>query len=545
MRTLSFIGLLLMPHVVSAQIVISEVMWVGSAVSSADEWLELVNISEDRVDLSGWSVWRRGSDGSMVEMILFPEDAEIAPGAFYLIANYDSDASALSVAPDLVSTSVSLSNSQLYLELRNVDGDTVDAVDDGTGIPFSGGKNPYASMERIDLFTSGEDASNWKTADASIGFDTDDIFGTPKSRVIISVESSATSSSEASVVPVNVRITEALANPEGSDDYEWIELQNLGDTPVDITGWVLSDGSRTYVIEPRNEDGYLLQPGEYTVFFHYQTGIALTDDDVIILENTEEEIDRLALSEAGEEISVGRKPDGSRGVFCIPTPRETNTELPLSPRIVVQSGRATDYTKVTLNLNTEVEKGSLKDAQCHWDFDDGTESETCNPPSHTWDYVGVYTVTLRVTTRCGNEIEKKMEAVVLQKKRLSSASKMMSRRSSSVSSSSTGSLISSNNEQKIYSISSSDTSSSTTTHIDQKKYSNITSSRSVKTPVEQLKIRYTNVPEYSSASFASFESFKVYQSLPQATRAGEAGLPWILLFSQSALWVVLAGKRLL
>lgn len=83
--------------------------------------------------------------------------------------------------------------------------------------------------------------------------------------------------------------------------------------------------------------------------------------------------------------------------------------------VVTQSGRATDYTRVTLNLNVEPKLGSLAGARCVWDFKDGTSSEKCNPPSHTWDTYGVYDIDLLVTTACGDSIRKSHEVVVLQK----------------------------------------------------------------------------------------------------------------------------------
>jgi len=167
------------PSVCFAQVVISEVQWAGSPSSSADEWLELANITDETVGLSGWTITKRASDGGNVVMISFPEDAQIAAGEFFLIANYGADKSTLAVSPDLVSTSVSLNNSKLFLQVVDAEGEVVDAIDDGSGSPFAGGKNPYSSMERIDLLSSGEDPNNWKTAEVSLGFDGEQQFGTP------------------------------------------------------------------------------------------------------------------------------------------------------------------------------------------------------------------------------------------------------------------------------------------------------------------------------------------------------------------------------
>lgn len=550
-RALFVIGLLL-PSLTSAKIAISEVLWAGSPVSTADEWLEIVNSSSETVALDGWTITKRSSDGSDTEMIRFLEDIEIGAGEYLLIANYSADNSALSVSPDIVSTAVSLANTKLFLQLLDAEGEVVDTVDDGTGAPFAGGKNPFASMERIDLFAPGEDASNWKTAEVSIGFDEGvEVFGTPgKERgdpspqmsSNSSVVSSSFSSSECGqeCPRSSIKITEVLLDPADSEDYEWIELGNLGEESVDITGWILSDGARSHVIEPRNSSGYILAPGEHTLFFHYQTGIALSNaGEVITLFDGDQEIDRIDVSETGEEISFGREADGSRGPFCVPSPRKPNHENPLNPLINVQSGRSTDYTKVTLNLEAEVSEGSLKDAQCFWNFDDGTHSEKCNPPSHSWDYYGVYNVELLVTTKCGNEIKRGMDVVVLEKK------------APKKSTSSAGVLTRIDQESHSSYISSSSLRAEDPRSVDyeQKSYSTKSSIPLISSisSIISLPIRYKNIPESSDPSNSSNSStFSfTYRTNEPTNQRTESGLPWVLLFSQSAIWVVLAGKRLL
>jgi len=549
MRYLIFIIGMIIPTVTYGQVVISEVMWVGSPSSTADEWLELQNISDTTISLAGWSITKRASDGGDAVMISFPEDAQILAGEFFLIANYNADKSTLSIAPDLVSTSVSLANSKLLLQLINTEGEVIDTVDDGSGSPFAGGKNPFSSMERIDVHLSGEDPNNWNSAEVSIGFDEGiEVMGTPRGRSKNIPEVSSSSASSVSS-KTSIRITEVLLNPKDSEDYEWIELGNLGTEPVDITGWILSDGSRSYVVEPRSQSGYILEPAEHTLFFHHQTGIALSSaGEVITLFNSQGEVDRIDVSKTGEEISFGREPDGSRGPFCVPTPRAENSEDLLDPKIVIQSGRSTDYTKVTLNLKAEVEEGSLKDAECFWDFKDGTSSKKCNPPSHSWDYYGVYNVELRVMTKCGNEIKRGTDVVVLQKnKNLKSSKSSASIPARIVQKSQESMSISS------YAISTSSLQvskfSSSSSLIEQKMYSTKTSSRSSQNPVEALRVRYKNIPQYSSSAItsktaASTYSFKNF--VPQeVARHQESGIPWVLLFSQSALWLVLAGKRMI
>ncbi|WP_160317074.1 lamin tail domain-containing protein, partial [Ardenticatena maritima] len=58
---------------------------------------------------------------------------------------------------------------------------------------------------------------------------------------------------------------------------EWIELANLGATPLDLTSWQLDDaegGSAPYTFPP----GSLIPPGGFLLLFRTQTGLALNND---------------------------------------------------------------------------------------------------------------------------------------------------------------------------------------------------------------------------------------------------------------------------
>jgi hypothetical protein len=535
MRVLLFCLGLLLPATAGAQVVISEVMWAGTEVSSADEWLRVVNISDENVSLDGWSITKRGSDGGQVAMILFEEDAELSPGQVFLISNYPASQSTLTQEPDLVTSSVSLTNTKLLLQVVDSDGEVIDTVDDGVGVPMAGGKDPFSVMTRIDLYASGEEKTNWNSI--------------PLVPLTSSSSSSLTSlSSESSsqeYIKPQIIISEILTTPKEGGDYEWIEIANVGGTEIDIQNWMIKVGTRSHKILPRSADGYVLKPQEYTLFFRHQTGLNLpSDDGHIFLYNSDILIDDLPYSRTGEEVSFGRTDDGSRAVYCIPTPRESNSKKVIAPEIIVQSGRATDYTKVTLNLKAEVPEGSLKTAECFWDFKDGTNSKSCNPPSHSWDNIGVYKVELTVTTMCGDEIMKKHEVVVLQKKKKQSASRQVSFKSSLSATSS--SLYSSFSD---FTLSSSLSRMSEDSNSEQIMYTISSSSSLSSLPIP---IRYINTPEVPESSSSSVLPEAYERLLNQSKRGLEplenpqtSGFPWVILFTQSAVFVGIAGWKMI
>ncbi|MDD3897289.1 MAG: hypothetical protein PHU04_05655, partial [Candidatus Peribacteraceae bacterium] len=178
----------------SARVAISEVMWAGSDLSTADEWVELIGMgfglgfgSGAEVvadDLSGWVLTTRNSSGEEVPIIRFASGTTLAPEFFLLISNYDAQHSRLAVDPQVVSTAVSLPNTKLQLKLYDDSGALIDVAGDGIGAPVAGtnasGTGFWASMERISFGLSGDDPSAWQTARTSRGLDDGaPVLGTP------------------------------------------------------------------------------------------------------------------------------------------------------------------------------------------------------------------------------------------------------------------------------------------------------------------------------------------------------------------------------
>ncbi|MBM3230814.1 lamin tail domain-containing protein [Candidatus Peregrinibacteria bacterium] len=402
-------------------------------------------------DIAGWQLFSRNSAGEDALMFTFPAETIIGDGERILVSNYAAGESALSVEPDFVTTAVSLPNTGLKLTLKDISGTIVDTVDDGSGTPFAGrSTEPKASMERIDVFAPGTDAGNWRTAEVSQNFDVNVVvFGTPgvdedpeasedpddpeasedleegHSSLFPSSTSSESSGSSESFSSVfsfastysTIRITEVLPNPPGTDDREWIELQNMSTDTVDIEGWKLKRGSASYVFPRLTASGYLIEPGGFRIFYKFESGLSLPNDGglVEILNGAGVPVDSFQYNGGGEGVSSGRDAAGGRNSYCVPTPLAVNDVIPFDPRIDIQSGLSTDYDRVTLNLNTTANT-SLTDARCLWDFGDDETSESCNPASHTWDEYGVYHVTLKVMNACGEEVERGLDVVVLKKK---------------------------------------------------------------------------------------------------------------------------------
>jgi hypothetical protein len=142
-------------------VALSEIQWAGSARSTADEWFELANTTGSDIPLGGWFLTGVGVSGSA---IVIADGTVLPANGTIVVANYalGNEKTTLNVAPTLVTTSVSISNTALSIVLAQPDGLVVDELQDA-GTPDYGSNVTFASMER-DLTTL-----EWHTATTSLG----------------------------------------------------------------------------------------------------------------------------------------------------------------------------------------------------------------------------------------------------------------------------------------------------------------------------------------------------------------------------------------
>lgn len=175
---------------VGPEIVINELMWMGSAAGdSNDEWIELRNMTSNTIDLSNWKVTKVASSGSGVEslMLTIPAGKSIGPNGYFLISNYDKATSAINVDPDRVDSGVTLGNSYLKIRLyRGAWSDPTNLIDTAGngGVPLAGSNGASKqSMSRNSTPDDGTAAGNWYTDIVSNGtsyWDSiDNNYGTP------------------------------------------------------------------------------------------------------------------------------------------------------------------------------------------------------------------------------------------------------------------------------------------------------------------------------------------------------------------------------
>lgn len=261
-------GLFAMPLIAAASqgdVVINEVAWMGSATSASDEWIELHNMTDQSVDLSGWTI--ESADGKITIQL---KGGIGAMGFFLARRNYKS--STVEGIADMI-YSGTLTNTGMDVKLYDSAHNLVDEANGSGGWP-AGDNKTKQTMERA---SSGQ----WQTsAEAS---------GTPKAANSTGAAPQATQNTETPTVketpapppaPVyqsGVVINEMIPAPDGPDaENEWIELYNTNADSVDLSGWKIRD-TEGVVTTYSFVQGTMLPGQSYVILKRPETKITLED----------------------------------------------------------------------------------------------------------------------------------------------------------------------------------------------------------------------------------------------------------------------------
>jgi phosphatidylserine/phosphatidylglycerophosphate/cardiolipin synthase-like enzyme len=148
-------------------VVMSEIAWMGTTVSTADEWIELYNNTANPISLVGWVL--SSADGTPSIQLT----GSIPAHGYYLLERTD-DTTIPDVAADQIYTGA-LGNSGEQLLLK----DASNAIQDQTATPWSAGDNTSkATMERVDTVAEGTLASSW--ANGSVAYGAGLGYGSPR-----------------------------------------------------------------------------------------------------------------------------------------------------------------------------------------------------------------------------------------------------------------------------------------------------------------------------------------------------------------------------
>ncbi|MBI5353229.1 MAG: DUF11 domain-containing protein [Chloroflexi bacterium] len=165
----------------SLDVVISEVAWSGTKSNASDEWLELYNTTNARIDLSNWKILvADGNPGT----ITIPSGKFIPANGYFLLER--SESAIKDITADYVYGGSNFSNTSEVLSLADSTNFIIDTANAGcSSCWYQGSESPdYYSMERVmpAIFADGTSTA-WKSNDGVIrnGLDASNnpINGTP------------------------------------------------------------------------------------------------------------------------------------------------------------------------------------------------------------------------------------------------------------------------------------------------------------------------------------------------------------------------------
>lgn len=167
MRTTTAILLLLFTHNLNAQIILTEVMFDPIGSESTDEFIEIYNIGQQAVDLSGFRV----GDQNSQELLIFPDgDSFLQPEQFAVIFDADYFESSSTYENRVPATALQITVDDRTLGsggLLNSQPETVILLDSVGEViaeyTYSPDNQPGHSDEKVDP-QGGDNAENWQNS---------------------------------------------------------------------------------------------------------------------------------------------------------------------------------------------------------------------------------------------------------------------------------------------------------------------------------------------------------------------------------------------
>ncbi|MDQ5883461.1 MAG: hypothetical protein QG654_375 [Patescibacteria group bacterium] len=153
-----FFVVFFVPILARAEVLISEVAWMGTVESQFEEWVEIRNTGAESVSLEGWKIYKAGG-----ETVLFSLSGDISPGEYFLVCRTTASVvDPLSGSCNLKGSfgGSGLNNSSEHILLKNSGGDSVDEIDATGGWP-AGSSSTKQTMQKS--------GSSWITADPTPG----------------------------------------------------------------------------------------------------------------------------------------------------------------------------------------------------------------------------------------------------------------------------------------------------------------------------------------------------------------------------------------
>lgn len=168
---------------IAGDLIINEINWKGSSASASDQWVEILNTTENKViDMTKISIHGAATTSGTPKILTLK--GSLAPGAFYILSNFaTTSASTLLTFTHHSDASVDLKET-FHLILKTVDDTVIEEVNNGTKQLTISSSNPTnASLGRREFSKSPTQSKDWKYSYRKTNFQQkqmcDKDFGTP------------------------------------------------------------------------------------------------------------------------------------------------------------------------------------------------------------------------------------------------------------------------------------------------------------------------------------------------------------------------------
>lgn len=338
-----------------SSVIINEIYPNPPGVDTADEFIEIKNISETTKDLSGWKISDAsasyGISGEILsgQILFWPRSAtkialnntgketvKIINSLGTIADSVEYDGSVEGESYARVASGTFAWTTTLTPGLENIFSQAGSDIVWKIIAPSSGEIGELLIFDAEDTADErgGEVKINWQFDDdiRASGLEVSHAFGNDGVHNIIASATSTSGSfgekkitvrigSGLSTDNASIFINEVFANPEGTDEGEFIELLNSGSSTIDLQGWGLrSEKSKLFVFPT----GTAILAGQYLTFYRTATKISLnnTADKVKLINRDGEIADMVRFDKSPSDSSYAEV--GGQWIWAEPTPGGLN-----------------------------------------------------------------------------------------------------------------------------------------------------------------------------------------------------------------------------
>lgn len=327
---------------------------------NGDEFVEIKNIGESCVNVSGWKVMDEAGHKKT-----FPENSIIEPGKYlYLKGN-------------------------MYL---NNDSDTVYLMD-------ANGNAKNDALDKV-FYEKAKENYSYALSDGSFSWTPS---ATPGEKNIIKIPETAEKNTTETKNPsettekytsdANIYLNEILPNPKDGSDGEYVEIVNGGNEPADLAGWRIKDASKSKGFQFKGHT--IINPGEYLAIYRPDSKIALNNSDelVYLYDAKNEIISSVSFAKSIKNSSYNF--DGETWKWSkYLTPNKKN-KFDSEPSVKLNKPKNA-YKDLYTEFSVKAKDKETRNLKYAWNFGDGKKS-TLAKTTHKYLDTGKYTVTLSVS----------------------------------------------------------------------------------------------------------------------------------------------------